>query len=116
MTELSWFSACFRRVCLVENRRTNTYNDSVLVFTASDFEDAMHRAIQLGRGMEEEYLNDSGMRVRWRLKEIMTLDVIQADSLDGAEVYSAFSDVPEGEDIPFDAVFHPEDSEPGQTI
>jgi hypothetical protein len=90
--------------------------DSIFVFRAIDFQDAFHRAIQLGRESENEYLNHLGGRVRWRLKEIISLDVIRKESLDGAEVYSESVNVPEDEDIPFEAVFDPEQSEPTQTI
>jgi hypothetical protein len=44
--------------------------------------------------------------VRWRLDRILTLDMIRAPDLDGAEVFSALSHVSGGPG--FDADFHPE--------
>ena len=112
MSELSWFSAKIRAVCLIEGVGADIYYDSVLVFRAVDWDDALQRALQLGLGMEKEYLNSLGERVLWRLKEVIFLTIIQKDSLDGAEVHSEFVDIPEDEVVPFDTVFHPEESEP----
>ena len=116
MSELSWFSAKIRFVCLIDRTGTDVYNDSVLLFRAEDWEDAFQRAIQLGREEEEEYFNDSGERVRWRLKEVIFLNIILKDSLDGVEVHSEWVDVPKGEVLPFETVFHPEESDPQQTF
>ena len=69
----------------------------------------------MGKCTEEEYLNVYNERVRWRLKDVITLDMIRKKSLDCAEVYSEFVDVPEDENIPFDAEFHPERSKPEHT-
>ena len=60
MSELTWFSAKIRVVCLIETTGADVFNDSVHVFRAKDWDDAFQRAIQLGRQMEEEYLNDRG--------------------------------------------------------
>ncbi|MCP4681494.1 MAG: DUF4288 domain-containing protein [Desulfobacterales bacterium] len=90
--------------------------DSVYVFLEGDFDGAMRRAIHLGRSEEEECMNKYGERVRWRLKEVISLEIIRSESLDGAEVYSEPVDLEPGEIIPFDQTFNPEDSDPTQTI
>jgi len=115
MREKKWFSAKVRTVCLVEHYGADSFMDMVFVFRAESFEDALQRAIELGKCTEEEYLNVYNERVRWRLKDVITLDMIRKKSLDGAEVYSEFVDVPEDENIPFDAEFHPERSKPEHT-
>jgi hypothetical protein len=89
---------------------------SVHVFKASDGDRAFERALALGRAHEQEYTNGDGQRVRWRFVEVGTLDLVQVPELDGAEVYSECVEMAEGEDMEFDAVFHPELSAPGQTL
>ena len=113
---MTWFSARVRLVCLIENEGATRYMDNVYVFLGRDFDGAMQRAIDLGRSEEEEYMNKYGERVRWRLKEVISLDMIRSESLDGAEVYSEPVDLEPGEIIPFDQTFNPEDLEPTQTI
>ncbi len=115
--DMNWFSARVRMACVVENSRwANRYWDSIFVFRAIDFRDARRRAIQLAREEEEEYLNPEHNCVRWRLKELLTLDIIRKQTIDGAEVFCESLEIPEDEDIDFDTVFHPEQSEPVQTI
>ncbi len=90
--------------------------DSVHVFRAEDYDDAQARALSIGRSHEQEYNNHEEMLVRWRFKEIVSLDAIKPDDLDGAEVYSEPFELEDDERIPFDTVFHPEDSEPTSTL
>lgn len=113
---LTWFSARVRVVCLVESGEPHDYADSLFIFRAADWDAAKSRAITLGRRIEEEYLNADGCRVRWVLKEILTLDMIQATDIDGAEVYHGRVPLEEDVSYPFDAVFAPEVSQPDQTL
>lgn len=114
--DLQWFSAKVRSICLLEVRGADRYMDSVHVFRASDWDQAMRKAVALGRAHEQEYTNEEGHRVRWRLKEVVSLDLIPDNRLDGAEVYSEFVPVPPMEYARFDAEFQPEESHPTQTI
>lgn len=116
MTEINLFSSRIRCVCLVEKHKPTLFMDSIFLFKAKDFQDALNRALELGKGLEQEYLNIDNERVRWRLKEILSLDIIRDHSLDGTEIYSEFVDVPPNQDVPFDAEFHPELSQPVQTV
>jgi len=113
---MTWFSARDRLVCLIEPEGATRYMDSVYVFLERDFKRAKQRAIRLGKSQEEEYMNKYGERVRWRLKEVISLDIILSESLDGAEVYSEPIDLEPSERIPFDQTFDPDDSDPTQTI
>ena len=115
MTAAVWFSAKVRTVCLVETVNATSFMDTIFVFQATDFKHALVRAIELGKKTEEEYLNVSNQLVKWRLKEVVSLDMIRNESLDGAEVYSESFEVPENENIPFDSEFHPELSQPLHT-
>lgn len=72
--------------------------------------------MELGKSQERSYLNADNQQVVWKLKEIISLDSIVAKSLDGAEVYSEPVDPGNDESIPFFSEFHPEKSQPTQTI
>ncbi len=113
---LKWFSSKIRLVALVESLGSDLYIDSVFIFKADDFKDAFEKAIKLGKNQEEEYINANNKRVCWRLKEIISLDLIKQEELDGVEVYSEPIEIQTDKREPFDVVYHPEKSEPTQTI
>src|SRR5215470_15377164 len=116
MSEQRWFSTRIRMICLIEPEGGHSYMDSVIVFRSTDFDSAFTRALEMGREREESYLNESDCRVVWRLKEIISLDIIDFENLDGVEVYSEPVDLNPGELIPFNTEFHPEQSQPTQSI
>ena len=111
-----WFSAKVRLVCLIEPTGAVRYLDSVYVFRSVDFQTAFQRALELGKSQEKAYLNVDKKKVVWKLAEIVSLDMIAAESLDGAEVYSEPVDLAPGESLPLHAALHPEHSEPTQTL
>jgi hypothetical protein len=108
-----WFSASMRLVILVEGEGATSQDEVVHVFRADDWDVAFQRAQALGRSHERDYENGDGQRVRWRLDRLLTLDLIRASDLDGAEVFSALTDVSGGPG--FDTVFDPGRHQPGQT-
>jgi hypothetical protein len=116
MNNVQWFSARLRLLILVENTGTVRVEDCVHVFRSHDWEPAFKRALQLGRSHEREFKNDAGERVRRQLHSIVTLDLIQSDDLDGAEVNSESSDPSVELQLPFGTVFTPDRSEPAQSI
>ena len=116
MNQPGWFSTKVRLVCLIESIGAHRYMDSVYLFQSADFEAAFTRALELGRSQEKSYLNADNQQVVWKLKEVVSLDNIAAKSLDGAEVYSEPVDLGDDESIPFYSEFHPEKSQPTQTI
>lgn len=116
MGETKWFSTRVRLVCLIEGVGATRYADSVYLLRAEDFAQAQTRAVQIGREQEEEYRNEDGNTVRWRLKELVSLDLIDKEDLDGVEVYSEPSGIGHGESYPFAQEFLPERSEPTQTL
>ena len=65
--------------------------------------------------MRSGVANADGERAARRLKEIFSVDVVEA-ALDGAEVYSEPVALGPGDVVPFDAVYAPDDSEPTQTF
>lgn len=112
----TWFSTNVRLICLIETLGSHRYNDSVFVFKSKDFDTAFQRALELGRSLESEFMNGDDQKVLWRLKEIISIDQIGDEFLDGAEVYSEPVEIPENEMTDFSAQFEPEKSEPTQTI
>ena len=115
VAEGNWFTSRVRLAVLIEGEGAVRFADSVYVFTASDFDAALRRAVDLGRAAETTYTNADGEFVRWRLSEVLTLDQLGRGDLDGAEVYSEPVDLPQGLSIEFDHRFAPEHSQPGQT-
>lgn len=113
---MKWHSAKIRLACLIEGEGVVQYTDSIFVFKATGYQDAKERAIALGKKQEEEYHNAEGSCVRWRLKEIISLDALTEGVLDGTEIYSEPVKPEVGILIPFDVDFKPEDSKPTQTI
>jgi hypothetical protein len=90
--------------------------DSVHVFQSVDFQTAFNKALEIGKCQERSYVNAEKKKVVWQLGAILSLDMLMAESLDGVEVYSEPVALAPGESFPFDATFHPEQSEPTQTI
>lgn len=84
MGKQNWYAAKLRFVVLLETTGGEEANDSIYLLRSDSFEAAFGRAIELGRAAETEYIGGTGERVRWRLKEIVTLDVLQAPELDGS--------------------------------
>ena len=116
MNEKRWFSSRVRMICLIEQVGGDYYMDSVIVFQSTDFDSAFTRALELGRKQESMYLNAENHQVVWKLKEVISLDVIDSETLEGVEVYSEHVNLSPDEIIPFNAEFHPEQSKPKQTI
>jgi len=119
---MPWFSTRIRLVVLVDPEGATHYSDSIRIFHLDDgyvgssmWDAALQRAISIGKQQEEEYSNGDGDRVRWRMQKVVSLDMLSAENLDGAEVYSESVDLEEGMPIPFDTAFNPETSTPTQT-
>jgi len=117
----NWFSSKIVFGVLEEGVGSNLFMKSIIIFKAKDFEDAFKKALDLGKEMEQEYLNGENKGVRWRLKEISTLDIIldfqKKQSLDGVEVYSEPHLLKPEESIDsFEVIYNPEKSKPTQTI
>ena len=111
-----WFSAKFRVAALVEAQGIVRFMDCVHVFRAQDWETAFERALSLGRTHESEFTNADGASAKWRLAQVVTLDLLEGDTLDGREVYSEFVSPDDDDTVGWDHEFHPESSTPTQSI
>lgn len=110
----TWFSACLRRVCVIEGQGAVEAWDGVFLVQAADRERAFARALEIGRSKEETYVNGDDEPVVWLFAEVLTLDQIRTD-LDGAEIFSVVSRVPPGGKSASEHAFSPEESTPGLT-
>jgi hypothetical protein len=113
--ELGWFSACLRRVCVIEGAGAVDAWDEVFLLRAEDRDEAFTRALEIGRDREETYVNADGESVLWLFAEVVTLDEVRTNHLDGVEVYCSVTSVPTGSKKVSDHVFKPEESTPGST-
>jgi hypothetical protein len=107
----TWFSAKIRVVSLIEGRGSHSHDDSVYVFRATSFDDAFDRAVGIGRARERDYVNMEQERVRRRLVEVSSLNLLGAGKFgNAADVYNEAVPVSAADRVPFDTVFHPERS------
>jgi hypothetical protein len=108
--DMTWRGAKLRMARMVDPIGCDALVDHVFVFQAPAGRSGWDPAIAIGRSLEGEDQADN--RVRWRLAQVMKLDVLSAENLDGAEVYSEFVDAEQRLAIPPDVAFHPERSAP----
>ena len=108
MTPLEWFSAAARLAVWIEGQGIVSEVRSVFVLRAEYFEDALPRAVEHGRGLERSFSNGDGERVRMKLIEIETLDLLGDMITDGREIYSESldpaGDLPAGSEPSYDPV------------
>lgn len=113
---MSWFSTKIRVVCFIGTHEAIRYADSVHLLEAADFKEAFQKALSVGRSHEEEHLNGDNEWVRWRLKELISLDMLADGIFDGCEVYSEPRPLT-GDDLMLaESDLCPEKSLPTQTI
>lgn len=111
-----WFSAMVRLADIIGEAGAETYMKSVFVFQAANWDEALERAVELGRVLEEDHLNAEGERVVWKLMDVETLDMLGEEIPDGREVYSEPVPAgPEGKAMRPNTKFRPEESKPTQT-
>jgi len=111
---MDFYSARLLYICLVNDRKPkkkNLYDDSVVAFRARDFDDALRRAMEIGKAREQQYPNADGQTVRWALVEVLNLDWI-GRKIDGAEVASKLHYRVSAKPIRANAKFRPEKSKP----
>ncbi|SBT53562.1 DUF4288 domain-containing protein [Micromonospora auratinigra] len=82
-----WFSASMKFALYTQDGKFFQHSVSVYLFRAPDHDVARLRALQIGAGQEQIYLNAEGSLIRIALVQVDTLDMI-GEIEDGVEVYS----------------------------
>lgn len=115
MTAPSWYAAAI--VVAVINERGGLWKrvTSVVLVRGTDFDQAFRAACEIGRSMEETYVNGEGERVRWAFERVATLDLLPENLSSGTEVYSEPHQVVDSSELSFESEFSPEQSSPGQS-
>jgi hypothetical protein len=88
----------------------------VHLLEAADFKEAFEKALSVGRSHEEEYRNGDNEIVRWKLKEVISLDILKNGIFDGCEVYSEPIPLANEVSLLAESNLCPEKSFPTQTI
>ena len=97
-TTPDWYSARLLIERTVEGSRPvkPLFEESVIVFQASDHREASRKAKQLGRKASHHFKNVYGETVRWTFREVLEVQEIMSDKglVDGTEVYFRWWDKP----------------------
>ena len=112
-----FYSARLLYVILVDRapKKKTHYDESVIVFKATDFSDAFTKALSIGKANQAKFKNQYGEGVRWSLVEITTLDRV-GPKIDGAEVASRLHPRTSHQAIRFEQKFKPEKSKPSESF
>ncbi len=103
------------RLCVVvlvddgKPRKRNTCDYAFVVFRARDYEQALARALALGKQQETRYKNAKGQWVRWAFAEVETLKRL-GRSVDGQDVGSVLHEQRFEDPVPFRKRFDPRHS------
>ena len=86
MNDLSWYSATLRFYSVTAEMGRVGGEDVVYLFRAPSYSDAVKKFLALGRSKEHSYINFHGHELRVRFVGLVTVDSIEGDDLDGAEI------------------------------
>jgi len=86
--DLSWYSATLRFYSVTAEMGRVGGEDIVYLFRAPGFSQAVKKFLALGRSKEHSYVNSHGHQLRVRFVGLVTVDFIEDDDLDGAEIVS----------------------------
>ena len=114
MTQQNWYSATLRFYSLSSANGRIGGEESVFLVQAIDFDHAFEKFLEVGRQRETSFENYLGHEVRVKFIEIAFLDMIQSETLDGAEVTSKLL-TQEDPSFTFDTPVDPAKSQPEHT-
>jgi len=100
---------------LIEDEGLARRATSVVLLRAQGFDAAFEAALLRGERMEESYTNRDGQKVRWAFERVATLDMLPEELSDGVEIYAELGADINDTTVPFDKVFEPAKSPPGQS-
>ncbi len=111
---MDFYSARLLFMILVDDgkpKKKNSYDESIVVFRAKDYNHALERALEIGKEKETNYKNHKNQKVRWAFVEIMNLDWV-GRKVDGKEVASCLHYRVSKEPVSPNRRFRPERSKP----
>lgn len=83
---MKYFSCKLRLLIFIGDGLATRANDQVYVFKATNFSTAFKRALDLGMTAEHTYRNHINQDVKWHFAEVIFLDILPSQDLDGVEV------------------------------
>ena len=94
---MKWYIAkmVYRIVC-GSGRHTPQFDEQLRLIAAGNEDEALEKALHLGREEEESFLNQKNEWVRWQFINISELYRL-SQLMDGAEIYSRINEVEDGE-------------------
>ncbi len=97
-----WFTASllFKSNIPKEPEAQALWEESIVLVSAADEEEARSKAEDIGKRREHEYLAAAGNEVRWTFEKIESIHQILVEHLEhGTEVYSRFLSAAEVESL-----------------
>jgi hypothetical protein len=77
-----------------KNRDTLQFDEQLRLIQADDREEALHKAVQIGRKEEECFRNIKGELVRWIFRGVTHIHLMKQELYDGAELFSSTGEYP----------------------
>lgn len=77
-----------------KNRSILQFDEQIRLIKAEDREEALHKAVQIGRKEEECFRNINGELVRWIFRGVTHVYLMKQELYDGAELFSSTGEYP----------------------
>ncbi len=86
---MNWYAAKIVLQCVVGDEESSTFDMQVRVLRADSDESAYSKAMELGRQVQQQYLNEDDQTVRWVFCGLADLEQLDdEDIVDGTEITS----------------------------
>lgn len=87
---MNWFVAkIVMEISVGKSRSTLQFDEQIRLIKAADREEALHKAVQIGRQEEECFRNINGELVRWIFRGVTHIYLLRQELHDGAELFSS---------------------------
>ena len=94
---MTWYLAkiVYRIIC-GDGNHTSQFDEQLRLIEAGDENEALLKAVNIGRQEEETFFNKKEQLVRWQFVNVSELHVL-SHLIDGAELYSQIKETEDGE-------------------
>lgn len=93
---MNWFVAkIVMEISVGKNRNTLQFDEQLRLVRADDRDEALHKAVQIGRKEEESFRNVNGELVRWIFRGVTHVYMLKHELYDGAELFSSTGEYPD---------------------